>query len=186
MADRHVRGPSRARKHAVVATRPTNHPHDSAGGYERVRTTERVESDARKGPVDVYLAHHRALAIAWDVGACLPSADFEGVVDLSILDGLDVHHDAPEADAERGVEWDNREACLSVIDHDDHAALTNAERRAYAEDAKRLRDSETTPTAKAGCVECGDDPAARVAGERYCLDHATAAARESDETVEVI
>lgn len=185
MTDRHVRGPSRARKHARLETRPTDGQYDSAGGYERIRSCERVESDPRDGTVDVYLAHHRALAIAWDIDACLPSADFEGVVDLSILDGMDVHHNTPEAEQDRGVGWDNREAALEVIDHGEHAGLTNAERRAYAEDGKKLRDGDETLPSDDGCAECGADSAARVAGERYCLDHATSAAKRTGETVEI-
>ena len=180
MADRHVRGPSRARKHARLETRPTGGPSDSAGGYERVRSTERVESDARDGAIDVYAAHHRLLAIAWNLerrgtGEPILPEGYEGVVDMDVIAGDDVHHDAPEADAERGVPWDNREACLVVEDHGAHAGLTNAERRAYARDGQKLRDGvETLETG--GCATCdAEETKATFDGDDadYCLECAT-------------
>ena len=189
MSDRHVRGPTRARKHARLETRHGG-PGESGRGYERIRTQERVESDPRDTAVDVEMLHHRLLAVAWDIDDCLPAADASGLIDPALLDGLDVHHDAsddiPDSDAERGVEWDSREAVLNVIDHGRHSGLTNTAKRAYAEDAKRVRDGDVTLPTGGGCVECGEEAAARVAGERYCLDHATAVARGTDEAVEVL
>ena len=179
MADRHVRGPSRARKHARLETRPTAGPRDSAGGYERVRSTERVESDPRNHAIDVYAAHHRLLAVAWNVDRAdgtptLPEG-YEGVVDMDAIAGDDVHHDAPEADAERGVPWDNREACLVVEDHGRHAGLTNAERRAYARDEQKLRDGDETLSPD-GCVTCDAEETAATFDDEdaeYCLECAT-------------
>jgi hypothetical protein len=180
MADRHVRGPSRARKHARLETRPTSGPTDSAGGYERIRSTERRDDDPRDHAVDVYAAHHRLLAVAWNVaraetGAPILPDGYEGVVDMGALVGDDVHHDAPEADAERGIPWDNREACLVVEDHGAHAGLTNAERRAYARDGQRLRDGDAT-LATGGCATCdAEETAATFDGDdrEYCIDCAS-------------
>lgn len=158
MTDRHVRGPSRARKHARLETRDRDGPRDSGGGYERIRSCERVESDPRDHAIDVYAAHHRLLAVAWNVsrkesGLSVLPEGYEGVVDMGELVGDDVHHDAPEADAERGIPWDNRECVLTVEDHGRHAGLTNTERRAYARDAQKLRDGdETLPGG--GCDGC--------------------------------
>lgn len=181
----YVRGPSYARKHARLETRMGT-PSQSGRGYERIRTTEHVDSDPRDGAVDVEFSHHRLLALAWDVGECLPDADYEGLVDPAILDGWDVHHDAPEADAERGVEWDNRECVLALETHADHAGLTNAERRAYAADGQRLRDGETT-LPEAGCPECGDTdvetPATVGDTSGLCIECATTIAERTDETV---
>lgn len=191
MADRHVRGPSRARKHARLETRDRAGPKDSGGGYERIRSTERVESDPRDYAIDVYAAHHRLLAVAWNRPfaasgiPCLPEG-YEGVVDMGRLNGYDVHHDAPEADGERGIPWDNRECVLVVEDHGEHAGLTNTERRAYARDAQKLRDGdETLPDA--GCDGCdSDDVAATFPGEtgEYCLECATE--RADGRTVEIL
>lgn len=188
----HVRGPSRARKHARLETKmgairreyrdADGRPqatHDSGGGYERIRTSERVASDPRERAVDVQFYHHRLLAIAWnidyeDTGESILPEGYEGLVDPAILEGDDVHHRAPEAAFERSIPWDNREACLVAIDHATHAGLTNAEERAYAEDAKRVRDGQVT--LEAGCDGCGaEDPEWTIAESdaEYCLDCAT-------------
>ena len=177
MSDRHVRGPSRAHKHARLETRDRDGPRDSGGGYERIRSCERVESDPRDHAIDVYAAHHRLLAVAWGVERrgdglpCVPE-DFEGVVDMGELVGDDVHHDAPEADGERGIPWDNRECVLAVEDHGDHAGLTNSERRAYARDEQKLRDGdETLPGG--GCDACdAEETKATFEGvdAEYCLE----------------
>ena len=186
MSDRHVRGPSHARKHARVRTKATTGPRDTGGGYERVRTTEHDPRHPSDGTTVVAYAHHRLLALAWDIDDCLPSAGYEGVVDLSALEGMDVHHDCPEADAGRGVEWDNREACLNVETHAAHSSITNAEKRAYAEDAKRLRDGDETLDTGPSCSECHGEVDARVAGEPYCLEHASERAKATGETVEIL
>lgn len=179
---RHVRGESRARKHARLATKPTyvKREHRNAngelrarnntgGGYEHVRSCERVEDDPRDHAIDVYASHHRLLAVAWNVarrgtGESVLPEGYEGLVDMGELVGDDVHHNAPEADDERGIPWDNREDVLVVEDHGAHSGLTNAEREAYAADAKRVRDGEVSldPT----CAECGaDDPGWSIEGE---------------------
>jgi len=191
MSDRYVRGASSARSHARLETKPTCGPSDTGGGYEHVRTREYDDSDPREGRIDVYVSHHRLLAVAWNVthsvdGEPLFDDELTGVVDMTALDGIDIHHNAPEADADRGVPWDNREATLSWVGHAEHSGLTNAAKRAYAEDAKRVRDGEVSLESAATCAECDAEIAAAVAGERYCLDHATAAAKRTGETVKVL
>ena len=203
MPDRHVRGPSRARKHARLETKPTptrrdyrdsdgtlHATVDSGGGYERIRTTEHDPRNASDGTTSVQFSHHRLLAIAWNVdratGVPILPPGTEGVVDPAVLVGDDVHHNAPEVDGERAIPWDNREACLTVEDHGEHAGITNAERRAYARDGQKLRDgTETLPSA--GCDACdADETKATFAGTdaEYCLECATAKA--DGRTVEIL
>lgn len=191
MPDRYMRGASSARRHARVETKPTCGPSDTGGGYEHVRSREYDATDPRDGRVDTYVSHHRLLAVAWNVhhatdGEPLFDDPAEGVVNMCALDGIDIHHSAPEADGDRGLPWDNRESVLSWVGHAEHSGLTNAAKRAYAEDAKRVRDGEVSLSDAATCAECDAEIAAAVAGERYCLDHATAAAKRTGETVEVL
>jgi hypothetical protein len=206
-AFRYLRGPSGARRHARVDTKPTYVKRetrdadgriqavtDTGGGYERIRSNERDPRAPSDGAGDVYVSHHRLLAVAWaiafhpdaDADGRIIDPDHEGVVDMAALDGIDIHHDAPELGGERGVEWDNREACLYAIEHGAHSGLTNAEKRAYAEDAKRLRDGDERLPTSDGCAGCGAEPDATVAGDRYCLECATDAASGTDETIEVL
>lgn len=132
-----------------VDTKPPN-PGDTGSGYERVRSYEWRPHTSRRSKEDVYAYHHRLLAVAW----LLPDDEHNGF--LGLLDGMDVHHNAPEVDADVGIPWDNREDALEMIDHGDHSSLTNAERRAYAEEDKQRAntpDEPSTPT----CGRCGDE-----------------------------
>lgn len=67
---------------------------------------------------------------------------------LPHLTGRDVHH-------ESGVEWDNREDNLVLMDHGRHSEITQAQIRAWGEDAKRqaTADGGETP-AEDSCAEC--------------------------------
>jgi len=194
----YLRGESRARRHARLETKPTyvekttwrdGRPRavvNTGGGYEHFRSTEAGEQ--------VYASHHRLLALAWNVhnaetGAPLLDADNrEGVIDTSALAGVDVHHAAPEADdPDATFGWDNREACLSWVDHGRHSALSDAQKRAYAEDAKRVRDGDVTPDRDVCAGDgCEAEPAAAVGGTRYCIACATEQGRESDEQIQVL
>ena len=107
-ADGYVRGPSRYRKLARLETKPTTGPRDTSGGYERIRSTEHRPTHPSENAVDVYAAVHQLLAVAWnrprlETGEKILPEGYEGVVDMSVLAGDDVHHDAPEADSGRGV-----------------------------------------------------------------------------------
>lgn len=124
------RGPTDARKtHPRLETKPTVHYSDgrvdTGGGYERIRSTEWRPETSRREKEDVYVAHHRLLAVA----ACYP-ADMTLADVLEHLDGRDVHHTS-------GVEWDNRPDTLEVVDHGTHSQITQAQMRAWAADAKR-------------------------------------------------
>ncbi|QHS17220.1 HNH endonuclease [haloarchaeon 3A1-DGR] len=84
---------------------------DSGSGYERWRSYERRPSTDVAGKEDVYVAHHRLLAVV----ECYPSSmSLEAI--LRDLDGKDVHH-------ANGVKWDNRPSNIEPIDHGEHAAL---------------------------------------------------------------
>jgi len=166
----YVRGPSRARKHPRLETKPTtqytDRRHDTGGGYERVRSTERRAHTPGDRREDVYVPVHRLCAVAWCYG---PDWSVEEI--LADLAGSDVHHTS-------GVEWDNREDCLTVMAHDRHASLTNSDRRAIAESSKRqVEAARQRGLDEAECAACGavTDTLATspgFEGER-CLDCAT-------------
>jgi len=196
-AFRYLRGPTTATRHARVETKPTyvkretrradgsiNAVTDTGGGYERIRSRERDTAAPGEGRTDAYVSHHRLLAIAWaiefhadaETDGRVVDPDHAGVVDMAALDGIDIHHRAPELDGERGVEWDNREACLSAVEHGAHTGLTNAEKRAYARDGQRVRDGDApAPGSTCAVATCEGDRAATFADTDrvYCLDHAT-------------
>jgi hypothetical protein len=146
----------------------------TGGGYELWRSKEEQPGYPDGKKYDVYVSVHRLLAVV----ACYPD-DYDIEVILDDLGEKDVHH-------ESGIPWDNRPDGITVMEHGRHASLTNSEKRAYAEDAKRLRDGQATIDDSGGCSECGGDAEARINGSEYCLECATDAAAERDVTVEVI
>lgn len=196
---KYMRGPRVASSHPRLETKPTyvereTFPNDerkaitnTGGGYEHFRTTEEGE--------EVYASHHRLLAIAWNIAHAetgdplLSEENREGVIDTSVLDGVDVHHAAPElpiGDESKTLGWDNREATLSHVEHGRHSGMTNAEKRAYARDGQRLRDGAETLDVGETCAECEEAVRATVGGERLCLEHATEKGRESGEEIEIL
>ena len=84
---------------------------DSGAGYERWRSYEYRPSTEIEEKEDVYVAHHRLLAVVECYAASMPI----GAI-LRDLDGKDVHH-------ENGVKWDNRPSNIETIDHGEHAAM---------------------------------------------------------------
>jgi len=83
----------------------------SGTGYERWRSYELRPSTATDGKEDVYVAHHRLLAVVEWYPSTMP---LEAI--LRDLDGKDVHH-------RNGIKWDNRPSNLEPIDHSEHAKL---------------------------------------------------------------
>lgn len=179
----HVVGPSAYRSpHARFETKPSpvyrdwvdrngdrKIRRDSGGGYERVRSWEYdPRLDTKR---DAYAAIHRLCAVAWLLPPDAP---------LSALDGMDVHHSAPEVEADRGIEWDNREDCLSLKEHGRHSEITQAQMRAWAEDAKRRVEREQNGEHLVErCERCSAEADTFAESDdwsgRYCLDCALAA-----------
>ena len=83
----------------------------SGAGYERWRSWERRPHTERDGKEDVYVAHHRLLAVVECYAASTPLWAI-----FADLDGSDVHH-------ENGLKWDNRRENIEVVDHGEHAAM---------------------------------------------------------------
>jgi len=145
-------------------------PGHTGGGYPRWRSTERRPHTVRVGSEDVFVVVHRLCAVAW----CFPddwtAAD---VLESEALVGADVHH-------ELGAPSANIESELSLVEHGTHSEITQAQRRAWAEDRKERASVDTT-TASDVCDRCGGEAEALAEcpawpGERRCLECATATA----------
>ena len=116
----------------------------TGSGYMLWRSTEWRDHTPRQAKEDVYVAEHRLLAVV----ACYDSdTPIEEV--LADLDGKDVHHKS-------GMPADNRPDNLAVIDHGRHSTITQADRRAWAADAKREVEQETFDDAER-CPGCGQE-----------------------------
>jgi hypothetical protein len=175
------------RPHPNTNPRPTFEfkapsPDHTGGGYPRVRSTEYRPETSRQGKEDVFASIHRLAAVAWH----LPDGTLGDDVHLSALDGMDVHHVTPNGGA--GMPSANGDDWTELIGHGDHSSVTQAERRAWAEDAKRERDRQQRFGGRE-CVECGDDAddgvsVASVDGP-LCLGCATRLGKERGETVEL-
>jgi len=155
-------------------------PDHTGGGYARWRSIESRPETPRQGSEDVFVPIHRLAAVAWH----LPDGVLGEDVNLSQLDGMDVHHVTPDGGA--GMPSANGEDWTEVLGHGDHSAVTQSQRRAWAEDEKRKRERQERFGDTDRCAEprCEEEVAARVGGEDYCLTHAT---ENSDgETIEVL
>lgn len=164
--------------HARVETKPSGWSagrRDTSGGYERIRSWEHDPTQPGEGKRDVYAYVHRLCAVAW----CYPADTPVGEI-LHDLHGKDVHH-------ESGVEWDNREGNLEVMDHGRHSEVTQAQMRAWSADAKRsIEDDAADP--EDACAECGATDATFARSESFdglrCLE--CAMAHPTDEPLEVV
>lgn len=179
--------PPQRQDSATFETKPTGYDRrgrqDTGGGYERWRSYEYRPETAGDRKEDVYVAHHRLLAVV----ACYPDDMAVGEI-LDHLDDKDVHHSAPETDRDVGVPWDNRPDAIEVVEHGRHSAITQREMKAWAEAAKEQARAPPPSAAPDECRRCGD--AADVLAEsaafegRRCLDCATATAGGA--TIEVV
>jgi len=145
----------------------------SGGGYPRVRSKEYREHTPGDGSDDVFVPIHRLAAVAWEYGS-----DWSVGEILADLATKDVHHTL-------GMPSATLESELEVVDHARHAEITQAQRRAWAEDKKREVEHEqeslqTTPT-----CDCGADAEATVAGSDYCLECAKQQAKATGATIEL-
>lgn len=136
-------------------------PDHTGGGYPRWRSVEWRPHTARQSSEDVFVPVHRLTAVAW----CYDDEWSVGEI-LRDMDGKDVHHSLGMPSATVRGE-------LEVIDHGEHSSVTQAERRAWAEDEKRRREQDRFGVETCAVVGCDSEVAARVGGERYCLECAT-------------
>jgi hypothetical protein len=146
-----------------------------------VRSTEYRDHTPGDGTDDVFVSIHRLAAVAWH----LPDGTLGDDVRLADLAGMDVHHVTPDGDS--GMPAANGEDWTDLVSHSRHSELTQAKRRAWAEDEKRRQTTveESTPD---HCEKCGDaDAEASVAGDgrELCLGCATALANATGATVEL-
>lgn len=169
--------------YATFETKPTTYSldgtRDTGGGYEHWRSYEHDPTKPGTGKTDVYASHHRLLAVV----ACYPDDVPVGDI-LEDLHGKDVHHTTGVPWANFGASPNFDEPGLEVLDHGDHSSITNTQRRAWAEDARRTVESEPDPDT---CPGCGDVPDVWCTSEgfdgRRCL---ACAKRECDgEPIEV-
>lgn len=136
---RYVAGPTdpRTKGHATFRTKPPAYDDrsgtwDSGAGYERWRSNEFRPHTARRGKESVYVSHHRLLAVVECYDADEPLGDV-----LDDLRGRDVHHTTGSKVCNFGASPNFDEPGLEVLDHGDHSERTQAQMRAWGEDAKR-------------------------------------------------
>jgi len=142
--------------HATYETKPSP-PGYTGGGYTHWRSTEHRPHTPTPGKEDVYASVHRLTAVVACYDLDTPLEDI-----LDDLHGKDVHHSAPEVDRDYGVPWDNRHDAIEVKDHGRHSSITQAEMRAYGEDAKQQALEPTRHDSEGECSGCGrevDTPA---------------------------
>lgn len=144
----------------------------TGGGYARVRSREKRDDTPGSGTDDVFVSIHRLMAVVHCYSEDLPLAEIQ-----RRMIGTDVHHTLGMPSANIPDELDARE-------HGEHTEITNAQRRAWAEDAKRSRDDPTRDAETCTAQGCDREVKARVAGERYCLECATANA--NGEKIEIV
>lgn len=127
----------------------------TGGGYEHWRSHEFRPETPGTRKEDVYVSHHRLLAVVACYDVEIPLRD--------VLDDLaekDVHHTT-------GVPWANfgdspnfDEPGIEVVDHGRHSEITQTQRRAWAADKKQeVESAEQQPLAAddSTCDRCGDE-----------------------------
>lgn len=116
----------------------------TGGGYARIRTEENRPDKPGDGLDTTYVYVHRLAAVVWCYPDDMPLEEI-----FEDMDGKDVHHTL-------GMPAANGEEFVEMKDHGTHGSTTQKQRRAWAEDAKRLRDGvEAHPDDC--CDECGSE-----------------------------
>lgn len=153
----YTRGPATYRKVPRLRTKPSSINHrgkrDSGGGYERFRSYEHDPTAPGDGKTDVYVSHHRLLAVVTCYPEDMPVSEI-----LAHLDGKDVHHTTE-------VEWCNfgespnfDQSGIVVREHSSHSAITQAEMRAFAADSKPERREARRRAAEINrCEKCDEE-----------------------------
>lgn len=173
MGDReHVLGPTYSRRRTPRFEFKPSSTNYTGGGYARIRTSERRETTAGDGADDVFVSIHRLCAVAWydslaDAPEDVTAAD---ILRSGELAGMDVHHTL-------GMPSANGEDLLEIIDHGGHSEVTQAQKRAWGEDAKQqVFEFSEDDVLDWTCDNCGErDPEVhcRVSDMDVCLDCST-------------
>lgn len=121
---------------------------DTGSGYERWRSYEYRPETSRVGKEDVYVSVHRLCAVAWLLPPDAP---------LSAMQNVDVHHNYHVEWANFGESSNFDEPGLALLEHGRHSEITQAELRAWGEDAKRQAAGEIDDDGVA-CVRCSETP----------------------------
>ena len=171
----YVRGPTHGNTNATATFEyKAGTPGHTGGGYPRWRSTEYREHTPGTRREDVSVPVHRLCAVAWLFEDGVTAAEILGE---GRMVGADVHHTL-------GMPSANLEDCLELRDHGTHSEITQAQVRAWGEDAKRQADADPEPDV---CADCGDaaDVLATSAGfeGQRCLDCARKA--DPDAPIEV-
>jgi hypothetical protein len=170
--------------HPTVETKPS-HPDYTGGGYEHARSTEYRPHTPGERSESVYASIHRLSAIVW----CYDSDEPLGAI-LDDLRDKDVHHNAPEADGDRGIPWDNRECVLEAVAHGRHSEITQSQRRAWAADQKREveRKAQQSPAPDRGpeCDNCGATDAPLATSDEFDGEWCPECIREREQKREAI
>lgn len=149
MSENYVRGETYAQSDRPTFEFKASSPGSTGGGYPRIRSTEWRDHTSRRASEDVYVSVHRLAAVAWH----LPDGTLGDDVRLADLDGYDVHHTL-------GMPSANGEDLTELLEHGGHSSVTNAQVRAWGEDAKESADDAgevATEPDDGTCVDCGDE-----------------------------
>lgn len=157
----YTRGPAHPNRRDTATFEFKGHaPGYTGGGYPRWRSEEHREHTPVQGSESVYVPVHRLCAVAWLFPEDMTAAE---ILQSGELVGVDVHHT-------HGMPSVNTEDGLELVEHGRHGEITQARRRAWAEDTKREQQSLDTPDRCDACREEVADPwTIEGVGGAWCL-----------------